>query len=83
MGRDEPHEFRRERLAMLRSLDPDQFIMFRERWLPGSRPISRSRAEVGLHRARVACGELVPAERERSRRWLKEHGYRIDGSTDG
>lgn len=46
----------------------------------GFRPTSREIAIAGMHKARIMAGRaFTGAQRDQSRKWLRDNGYKIPG----
>lgn len=71
-------EFLKERDEVLRSLNIEKVRAFYEKWnqTPGLRTPPREVQEIGMHKARTACLSLTKEERQFSKDWLTERGYR-------
>lgn len=62
-----------ERIAMLRSLDPDiALAYYAANNLGGPTNNARDKTIVRLHKERIACGDLTEDERDVSRQWLAD-----------
>ena len=73
---DKIKEFVKERDAALRTLDIDVCIAFAKKWSPDRASVTREVAEIGMHKARTAALSLTKEERQFSKDWLTERGYK-------
>lgn len=69
-------EFRKERAAVLRSLDPKKVVEFHKKWNNSVVLPTWEVVEIAMHKARTACRDLNRDERLYSKQWLTERGYR-------
>lgn len=67
-----------ERRAALISMDRDKILAYVRKWHNDPELIALMESDeavfwAGVHKARVACVDLPKYERDKSRRWLKQH----------
>lgn len=68
-----------DRRAAFLSMDREKILAYMEKWQADPAVIESMKADDdvfwgGVHAARVNCPELPKHERDKSRRWLKQHG---------
>jgi hypothetical protein len=70
-------KFIEERNGVLLRLDEEEVFAYCKRW--GAHvPEDKTVFWAGVHKARLHIKDFPETERERSRRWLAEHGYSED-----
>jgi len=75
MSQDDLASFKRERDAMLLSLDVRQAKAFHRKYSPEAFCPADDVILIGLHKARTGALSLPQEARDLSRKWLEERGF--------
>lgn len=71
-------KFCQDRNDALRSLDKDQIFAYMKKYRVDWFPSNEEVFWAGIHKARIAISSFSEEEKEISKKWLDEHGYRYE-----